>query len=105
MFKVTIKAIEKLDSLHTPNHDLKISIVGGGCSGLTYKMEWIPDSTLDESNLHFSGYDWVIKIDKKSSLFLDETTLDFEDGLNGRGFVWLNSKSKRTCGCGSSFNV
>jgi iron-sulfur cluster assembly protein len=83
-------------------HFLRVGVKGGGCSGLSYVMDF--DDTTEE-------YDEVIEvdgglkvvIDRKSVLYLYGTELDYSDGLNGKGFQWINPNSSRTCGCGESF--
>jgi iron-sulfur cluster assembly protein len=107
MFEVTEKALDKLIELRTnPTDVLIISIRAQGCSGLGYHMEWqdykVPydKPLLNDFILSFS-----IGTDNKSFLFLEHVTLGYEDGLNGKGFVWINSKSVRNCGCGQSFAV
>ena len=82
---------------------LRVAVVGGGCSGLSYKLSFedIPNS--DDNQLEFGNL--FVLVDKKSMLFLQDVTIDFSDGLNGTGFTFNNSKASRTCGCGTSFNV
>jgi iron-sulfur cluster assembly protein len=83
---------------------LRIQVIGGGCSGMSYKLgfETAAPSEKDQI-LEKDGIKVVI--DSKSGLFLKGTELDFTDGLNGRGFVFNNPNTKRSCGCGNSFSV
>ena len=82
---------------------LRVSVKGGGCSGLMYNLT-IDDSTT-ESDTIIQNQDVRIAVDKKSKLFLLGLTLDYTTGLNGKGFVFSNPNAKATCGCGESFTV
>lgn len=82
---------------------LRVSVVGGGCSGLSYKMDF--DNEVKEGDQEFPNDDIKIVCDIKSFLYLCGTELDFSDGLNGRGFNFINPNATRTCGCGESFAV
>ena len=75
----------------------------GGCSGLSYKLEF--DSTIKEGDQVFEDKGIKIAVDKKSFLYLIGTELDYTGGLNGKGFVFINPNASRTCGCGESFSV
>lgn len=104
--KITNKAaieIKRLQNLEPEARPLRISIVGGGCSGMSYKLNFEQFTTIDDKTIIKDGL--TVIIDKNSSLYLEQTTLDFSDGLNGTGFTFRNDKAKRTCGCGSSFEV
>lgn len=81
---------------------LRLAVVGGGCSGLSYKMEF--DAPKENDNIIDLS---VIKvgIDPKSSIYLKDTHLDFEDGLEGKGFIFKNPNAENTCGCGESFTI
>lgn len=78
--------------------------MGGGCSGLTYQMEFT-DETPGPSSRVFEHGDTKLITDLKSCLFLDGITIDYSGGLNGTGFNYINPKAKRICGCGSSFST
>ena len=82
---------------------LRVGVQGGGCSGLSYKLEF--DSSLREGDEVFSAGDARVVVDSKSMLFLHGMTLDFTGGLNGKGFVFENPNASGTCGCGQSFKV
>jgi len=82
---------------------VKIGVVGGGCSGLSYTMDFIEHA--QKGDRAFEQHGVKLFVDVKSFLYLQGTTLDFSDGLNGRGFVFSNPNANRTCGCGSSFSV
>lgn len=83
---------------------LRVAVVGGGCSGMSYKMGFDPNGAAADDKVQKMG-DITILVDTKSSLFLSGTTLDFTDGFDGQGFVFQNPQAKKTCGCGSSFST
>ena len=86
-----------------PSHFLRVSVVGGGCSGLSYKMDF--DNVQKPMDQFFEDNGVKVVTDLKSFLYLVNTTLDFSDGLNGKGFFFSNPNASRTCGCGESFAV
>jgi len=83
--------------------NIRVSVKGGGCSGLMYELGF--DAQLVESDHVFEDKGVKILVDKKSLLYLVGTTLEFSDGLNGKGFQFVNPNANRTCGCGESFSV
>ena len=82
---------------------LRVGVVGGGCSGLSYKLDF--DNEQKPMDQVFEDNGVKIVTDLKSFLYLVNTTLDFSDGLNGKGFYFSNPNASRTCGCGESFAV
>lgn len=82
---------------------LRVSVVGGGCSGLSYKMDFDNKSLPADQVFEDNGVKVVT--DLKSFLYLVNTTLEFSDGLNGKGFFFNNPNASRTCACGESFAV
>jgi iron-sulfur cluster assembly protein len=107
---VTDKAKERIKQLieeaghgDDPSYFLRVSVVGGGCSGLSYKMDF--DNQLKPADQVFDNEDLKIVTDLKSFLYLVNTQLDFSDGLNGKGFYFQNPNASRTCACGESFAV
>lgn len=82
---------------------LRVSVVGGGCSGLSYKLDFDNENKATDQVFEDNGVKVVT--DMKSFLYLYNTTLDFSDGLNGKGFHFNNPNASRTCGCGESFAV
>ncbi len=82
---------------------IRVGVAGGGCSGLSYKLEF--DNTMLEGDQVFEDKGIKIVVDKKSFLYLIGTELDYSGGLNGKGFVFNNPNASRTCGCGESFGV
>lgn len=98
-----ISQIKKIFSEDTSDKDgLRLGVVGGGCSGLSYKIEFSKKN--DKDNVISLG-EISVFIDPKSSIYLKGITLDFEDGLKGKGFVFNNPNAKNTCGCGESFSI
>lgn len=85
------------------DHFVRVSVVSGGCSGLSYKMEF--DNVEKPTDQVFTDKGMRIVTDRKSVLYLFQTTLDFSDGLDGKGFHFLNPNASRTCACGESFAV
>ena len=82
---------------------LRVAVVPGGCSGLTYDLGW--DTTVGEDDRLTTLDDLRVAIDRRSVLYLDGTELDFTDGLEGKGFHFLNPQAARTCACGESFGL
>lgn len=81
---------------------LRLGVVGGGCSGLSYEMEF-SETRSNDRVLSFEGFQ--VLLDPKSAIYLKDVVLDFEDGLKGKGFVFKNPNATNTCGCGESFSV
>jgi len=108
MLQITENAKEKILGLRNQegqaeNTNIRVSVQGGGCSGLMYDLSF--DATIDEKDQVYEDKGIKILVDKKSLLYLIGTTLDFSDGLNGKGFQFVNPNASRTCGCGESFAV
>lgn len=82
---------------------IRVGVDSGGCSGLSYKLEF--DNVLREGDQVFENNGMKIVVDRKSFLYLAGTTLDYTGGINGKGFVFNNPNASRTCGCGESFSV
>lgn len=81
---------------------IRLSILAGGCSGLSYNMEF----DKQKENDYVSVSDGIkVLIDPKSALYLSGITLDYHGGLNGKGFTFSNPNAKKSCGCGTSFSV
>jgi iron-sulfur cluster assembly protein len=89
--------------LSTDTHYLRVGVKGGGCSGLSYVMDF--DDKLDAIDEVIDLGNIKVIVDKKSVLYLFGTELKFSDGLNGKGFYWENPNASRTCGCGESFSL
>ena len=105
---LTEKAIGEVKKIMSENtipddYVLRIGVKGGGCSGLSYTLGFDGDLKETDKIMEFSGV--KVAVDWKSILYLTGTTVDYTDGLNGKGFVFNNPSAKKTCGCGSSFGV
>ncbi len=94
-----IKSTEKLDD----SYFVRVSVISGGCSGLSYKMDF--DNEDQPNDQVFEDNDVKVVTDLKSFLYLCNTTLEFSGGLNGKGFYFNNPNASRECGCGESFAV
>lgn len=88
---------------HPADSFIRVGVEGGGCSGLSYKLEF--DNILREGDQSFEDKGIKIVVDRKSFLYLVGTELQYTGGLNGKGFVFNNPNASRTCGCGESFSV
>ena len=82
---------------------VRVSVTSGGCSGLTYNMDFDNESQPNDQVFEDNGMKVVT--DLKSFLYLCNTTLEFSGGLDGKGFYFNNPNAARTCGCGESFAV
>lgn len=108
MITLTKKALDKVLSIMIENgmtpdtHNLRVGVKGGGCSGLSYAMDF--DDTIEPTDEVIEVEAGLkVVIDRKSVLYLFGTQLTYSDGLNGKGFAWENPNASRTCGCGESF--
>jgi|APLak6261663012_1056037.scaffolds.fasta_scaffold01146_3 iron-sulfur cluster assembly protein len=81
---------------------VRLGIQGGGCSGLSYKLSY---DTPKEKDHQIEMHGVSVLVDRKSAIYLKGMTLDFNDSLNGRGFVFKNPNATNTCGCGESFSI
>ena len=108
MVQITERAKDKIVELRQKDgfdnaHNIRVAVKGGGCSGLMYDLNF--DAEVKEKDEIFEDKEIKILVDKKSLMYLLGTILDFTDGLNGKGFHFVNPNASRTCGCGESFAV
>lgn len=101
----TSSALEQLKkelNEHTEYQHVRVGVKGGGCSGLTYVLEL---GKPEEKDIHFfeEGVNFII--DPKHLLYVQGMVVDYQDGLNARGFEFKNPNAKSTCGCGTSFSI
>lgn len=105
MIDLTDSAANKMKELlnDSENTGVRVGVLGGGCSGLQYKLEMSNSPLEDDKIINVKGVD--LYIDKKSYLFLVGTTIDFVTDMMQMGFKFVNPNAKRTCGCGESFGA
>jgi len=108
MIYVSENALEKINEIRTTEHlgddfFVRVSVVSGGCSGLSYKMDFDNESRPNDQIFEDKGV--KIVTDLKSFLYLFDTMLNFSGGFSGKGFYFENPNASRTCGCGESFAV
>jgi iron-sulfur cluster assembly protein len=107
LIEITDKAIEQIKLISSKENPdgskgLRLAVTGGGCSGLSYKIEF-SDPREKDNVLIFDNI--KVLVDPKSLIYLRGIVLDFKDGLNGKGFSFDNPNAQNTCGCGESFSV
>lgn len=108
MIYITDKAVERVLQIQkeeslAKDFFVRVSVVGGGCSGLSYKLDF--DNQPQQGDQVFVDKGISLVTDIKSFLYLCDTTLDYSDGLDGKGFHFVNPNASRTCACGESFSV
>lgn len=108
MLFVSESAKAKIDELRSQGNIgfdsfIRVSVTSGGCSGLSYHMDFDRENRPDDQVFEDKGI--KIVTDLKSFLYLFNTTLEFSSGLDGKGFYFNNPNATRTCGCGESFAV
>jgi len=108
MITVSESAAKKINALKVednarPESFLRVFVKRGGCSGFSYKMEF--DTITKDGDKVFEAGGAKVVVDGQSLLYLLGMTLDYEGGLNGKGFIFANPNAAKTCGCGSSFGV
>ena len=106
MITITDRAAEKINESLSADEvvgeGLRIKVIGGGCSGLQYKLDLDAQKKGDKVFEHNGA---KLFIDRKSYLYINGTSIDYKDGLTDVGFDLDNPNVKRTCGCGESFVV
>ena len=105
--KLTPKAIEMVSKMRAKeglgaDHGMRIGVVGGGCSGFQYSLNFDTRKEGDRVT-DFGGV--LVLVDEISLPYIAGTTLDYVEGLHGAGFRFDNPRASRTCGCGSSFSA
>ena len=104
--KITPKASEEVIRLVKAENNaeigLRLAVKGGGCSGLSYDLQFTPK---DEGDTIIQHEGFNVYMDAKSMIYLKGMALDFQDGLQGKGFVFVNPNATSTCGCGESFSI
>lgn len=103
---VTPKAVDKIREAFKKQGvtgGLRLGVLGGGCSGLSYQFKFDTKPRATDTVMQFD--DVSVFIDPKSLVFLDGMTLDWKDSLMQSGFVFENPNAKKSCGCGTSFSA
>ncbi|MGH7313081.1 MAG: HesB/IscA family protein [Candidatus Rokuibacteriota bacterium] len=102
--ETAVRQVQELKQAQSLGDDvfLRMGVRGGGCSGMSYALEFDTEKTANDREFDIDGIKVVV--DKKSYLYLAGTTLDYvREGLTG-GFTFVNPNAKSTCGCGTSFS-
>ncbi len=108
---LTERAVERIRNIRLADGldddtALRLGVVGGGCSGLSYAIQFDTDpSKMQKNDQRFEDRGIPIVVDMRSFLYLAGTELDYTDGLGGKGFHFNNPNATRTCSCGESFAV
>jgi iron-sulfur cluster assembly accessory protein len=97
-----IKHLLEADNKSSMEFGLRVGVTGGGCSGMQYMMDWDTERSGDKV---FANGEVKVFIDPKSLSFVDGSTLDYVESLQGAGFQMKNPQQTGSCGCGSSFSV
>jgi iron-sulfur cluster assembly accessory protein len=107
MIQLTEKAVGKVNEILNMQEPkpagLRISVVGGGCSGFSYSMAFETNPGMLDKTYNFDGLN--VFIDQASMLYLDGAEVDYVETMEGSGFKFNNPNVKSTCGCGSSFSA
>lgn len=107
MIEVTKRAAERLKEIQVHEeivgHGVRLGVLGGGCSGLTYSMNFDESPKDNDSVIELHGLQFFI--DPKSYLFINGIELDYSDELLTGGFKFNNPNAQRSCSCGTSFSV
>ena len=98
-----VKVKEILDTQEPKPNGLRISVVGGGCSGFSYSMAFENAPGMLDKTYKFDGLN--VFVDQASMLYLDGAEVDYVETLEGSGFKFNNPNVESTCGCGSSFSA
>lgn len=108
MIQISETAAEKIIALKAEDKAsedafLRVKVKRGGCSGMSYKLDF--DTEKSEKDKVFENHGTEVVVDSQSLLYILGMTLDYEGGLNGKGFIFSNPNATKTCGCGASFGV
>lgn len=100
--KALVEIRRQLERQGKPELGIRLAVKGGGCSGLSYHLDYDEARERD----HVIEQDGIkVLVDRKSAIYLKGMTVDFSDDLNSRGFRFINPNATNTCGCGESFSV
>lgn len=107
---ISEKAAQRIHRIREEQHitadtPLRVSVVSGGCSGLTYDLDFDSTDESSEEDKTFEDHGIKIVVDTRSFLYLAGTKLDYSEGLSGQGFHFHNPNASRSCSCGESFSL
>ncbi len=106
LISLTPKAVEMVkDAMARENlqgHGIRVGVVGGGCSGFQYSMDF--ENQARDGDIAFEQDGVKLYVDPMSSMYLTGVTIDYVVGLQGAGFKFINPNARNTCGCGQSFS-
>ncbi|MDX1640817.1 MAG: iron-sulfur cluster assembly accessory protein [Balneolaceae bacterium] len=107
---ISDKAAKRIQRIRDEQHiaadtPLRVSVVSGGCSGLTYDLDFDSTDKTSEGDKTFEDHGIKIVVDTRSFLYLAGTRLDYSEGLSGQGFHFHNPNASRSCSCGESFSL
>ena len=100
--KAAVMVKKAMQEEQLEDHVLQVGVIGGGCSGLQYLLDFAPRPTPDDFTYELHGI--TVYVDVFSATHLEGTVIDYVDGLQGSGFKFENPNIQRSCGCGSSFS-
>ena len=107
MITLTENAVKQIKRIREDEHveagGLRVAVAGGGCSGLSYKLDFVKGPEASDKIFEQDGV--KVFIDPKSFLYVRGMILDYQGGLNGTGFTFQNPNATKSCGCGTSFAV
>ncbi|MCG2589438.1 HesB/IscA family protein [Rhodohalobacter sulfatireducens] len=107
---ISESAAERIQRIREEQHiasdaPLRVSVVSGGCSGLTYDLDFDSQDNPEDGDKTFEDHGVKIVVDMRSFLYLSGTELDYSEGLSGQGFHFHNPNASRSCSCGESFSL
>ncbi len=107
MISVTTRAAEKVKEIASAEglegQGLRLRVIGGGCAGFTYDLYF--EDQVGDMDEQYESNGVKLYVDPLSHQYLEETEIDYVEGVHGSGFKFNNPNVKGTCGCGSSFSV
>ena len=98
-----IRVVAESEQVDMSTMYLRVAVIQGGCSGLTYNLGW--DGQVRDGDAVLNAAGLSVVVDRRSGLYLNGVELDFTDGLEGKGFHFANPQATRTCACGESFGL
>lgn len=105
--KAVAKVLEVMNQQNPKLAGLRVGVIGGGCSGFSYNMEFTDGKPVKEGTPDkiFEFGELKVYVDQVSLMYLEGTEINYVEGLQGSGFTFRNPNTKSTCGCGSSFST